>query len=143
MIVSKVIGIDFGLRRTGIAITDDLCIVASPLEVVDSSKLMTYLKELIFRERISTIVLGYPTRLDGSDSHITENVRLLKTELEKQFPNSQVIFQDERYTSTESKRIVHTMGKKKQQKDKGLIDKISAAIILKDYLETLNKLQGK
>jgi putative Holliday junction resolvase len=141
--VSKVIGIDFGLRRTGIAITDDLCIVASPLEVVDSSKLMTYLKELIFRERISTIVLGYPTRLDGSDSHITENVRMLKTELEKQFPSSQVIFQDERYTSTESKRIVHTMGKKKQQKDKGLIDKISAAIILKDYLETLNKLQGK
>ena len=141
--MSKVIGIDFGLRRTGIAITDDLCIVASPLEVVDSSKLMTYLKELIFRERISTIVLGYPTRLDGSDSHITENVRMLKTELEKQFPSSQVIFQDERYTSTESKRIVHTMGKKKQQKDKGLIDKISAAIILKDYLETLNKLQGK
>jgi putative Holliday junction resolvase len=141
--VSKVIGIDFGLRRTGIAITDDLCIVASPLEVVDSSKLMTYLKELIFRERISTIVLGYPTRLDGSDSHITENVRMLKTELEKQFPSSQVIFQDERYTSTESKRIVYTMGKKKQQKDKGLIDKISAAIILKDYLETLNKLQGK
>lgn len=141
--MSKVIGIDFGLRRTGIAITDDLCIVASPLEVVDSSKLMTYLKELIFRERISTIVLGYPTRLDGSDSHITENVRMLKTELEKQFPSSQVIFQDERYTSTESKRIVYTMGKKKQQKDKGLIDKISAAIILKDYLETLNKLQGK
>jgi putative Holliday junction resolvase len=141
--MSKVIGVDFGLKRTGIAITDDLRIIASPLDVVDSSKLMDYLMELISKEQVSTIVLGYPTRLDGSDSHITENVRILKSELEKTFPNAHVFFQDERYSSAESRKVIHAVGKKKQQKNKGLIDKISAAIILQDYLETLNNLQSK
>jgi len=140
--MAKLIGIDFGLKRTGIAITDDRCIIAFPLEVLDSSRLMEYLVQLILKENLSHIVLGYPTRLDGSDSHITENVRLLKIELEKVFPSIQVVFQDERYTSAESRKVIHAVGKKKQQKNKGLIDKISAALILQDYLETLNKLQG-
>ncbi len=141
--MSKVISLDFGLKRTGIAITDDLCIVASPLITVDSRKLMEYLNELIPKELISTIVLGYPTRLDGSDSHVTENVRILKSELEKNFPTISVVLQDERYSSAESMKVVYKAGKKKQQKDKGLIDKISAAIILQDYLETLNKVRFK
>jgi putative Holliday junction resolvase len=139
--MSKAIGIDFGLKRTGIAITDDLCIIASPLTVVESSNLMQFLSEIIIKENVSTLVLGYPTRLDGSDSHITENVRILKSELEKNFVNVKVVFQDERYSSEESMRVVHKAGKKKQLKDKGLIDKISAAIILQDYLETLSNLQ--
>ncbi|MFM7681848.1 MAG: Holliday junction resolvase RuvX [Bacteroidota bacterium] len=141
--MSKAIGIDFGLKRTGIAITDDLCIIASPLSVVDSTKLMQFLSDLIAKENISTLVLGYPTRLDGSDSHITENVRILKTELEKNFITVSVVLQDERYSSAESMKVVHKAGKKKQLKDKGLIDKVSAAIILQDYLETLNNVNCK
>jgi putative Holliday junction resolvase len=81
--------------------------------------------------------------LDGSDSHITENVRILKSELEKNFSTISVVLQDERYSSAESMKVVHKAGKKKQQKDKGLIDKISAAIILQDYLETLNNVRFK
>lgn len=141
--MSKAIGIDFGLKRTGIAITDDLCIIASPLTVVDSTKLMLFLSELIINENVSTLVLGYPTRLDGSDSHITENVRILKSELEKNFVNVAVVLQDERYSSAESMKLVHKVGKKKQLKDKGLIDKISAAIILQDYLGSLSNLKVK
>jgi len=141
--MSKAIGIDFGLKRTGIAITDDLCIIASPLTVVDSTKLMQFLSDLIIKENAATLVLGFPTRLDGSDSHITENVRILKSELEKNFPTISVVLQDERYSSAESMKVVHKAGKKKQQKDKGLIDKISAAIILQDYLETLNNVRFK
>lgn len=141
--MSKAIGIDFGLKRTGIAITDDLCIIASPLTVVDSIKLMQYLSDLITKENVSTLVLGYPTRLDGSDSHITENVRILKSELEKNFLSVSVVLQDERYSSAESMKAIHKAGKKKQLKDKGLIDKVSAAIILQDYLETLNNVQFK
>lgn len=141
--MSKAIGIDFGLKRTGIAITDDLCIIASPLTVVDSTKLMQFLSDLIAKENISTLVLGYPTRLDGSDSHITENVRILKSELEKNFTTVSVVLQDERYSSAESMKAIHNAGKKKQLKDKGLIDKVSAAIILQDYLETLNNVQFK
>lgn len=141
--MSKIIGIDFGLKRTGIAITDDLCIIASPLEVIDSQNIMDYLVTLVSKENVSTIVLGYPTRLDGSDSHITENVRILKTELEKNFPTLSIVLQDERYSSSESRKVIYTMGKKKQQKSKGLIDKISAAIILQDYLGTINNLHDK
>ena len=141
--MSKAIGIDFGLKRTGIAITDDLCIIASPLTVVDSIRLMQYLSDLITKENVSTLVLGYPTRLDGSDSHITENVRILKSELEKNFLSVSVVLQDERYSSAESMKAIHKAGKKKQLKDKGLIDKVSAAIILQDYLETLNNVQFK
>jgi putative Holliday junction resolvase len=141
--MSKAVGIDFGLKRTGIAITDELRIVASPKDVVESSKLMDYLLELTSKHKIDLFVLGYPTRLDGSDSHITENVRILKFELEKTFPNMQVVFQDERFSSAESRRVIHSVGRKKQQKNKGLVDKISAAIILQDYLETFNNLRGK
>lgn len=141
--MAKAIGIDFGLKRTGIAITDDLCIIASPLTVVDSTKLMQFLSDLIAKENISTLVLGYPTRLDGSDSHITENVRILKSELEKNFITVSVVLQDERYSSAESMKAIHKAGKKKQLKDKGLIDKVSAAIILQDYLETLNNVKCK
>lgn len=137
--MSKVIALDFGLKRTGIAMTDDLCIVASPLIAIASEKLMEYLLELVPKELISTIVLGYPTRLDGSDSHITENVRLLKVELEKNFPNLPIVLQDEQFSSVVSRRSVYMAGKKKNQKDKGLIDKVSAAIILQDYLENLNR----
>lgn len=133
----KAIGIDFGLKRTGIAITDELRIIASPLDVVESSKLMDYLVQLTSREKIELFVLGYPTRLDGSDSHVTENVRILKLEIEKTFPTIQVVFQDERFSSSESKRVIHSVGNKKQQKNKGLVDKISAAIILQDYLRNI------
>jgi putative Holliday junction resolvase len=141
--MSKAIGIDFGLKRTGIAITDDLKIIASPLDVIDSNKLMSYLIDLTSKNQVSQMVLGYPTRIDGSDSHITENVRLLKLELEKTFPNINIVLQDERFSSVESRRVVYAIGKKKQQKEKGLIDKISAAIILQEYLESLNNLKSK
>jgi putative Holliday junction resolvase len=141
--VSKVIAIDFGLKRTGIAITDDHCIIASPLDVVDSTKLLDYLSKLIQKEGVITIVLGYPTRLDGSDSHITQNVRLLKQELEKSFPEIPVNYQDERFTSQESRNVIHVAGKKSQQKKKGLIDKVSAALILQDYIRSLNNLNAK
>ena len=82
--MSKIVAIDFGLKRTGLAITDENAIIASPLCTVDSQNLMDFLLELHLKEEFSTIVHGYPTRMDGSDSHITENVRLLKGVLEKQ-----------------------------------------------------------
>ena len=139
----KVIGIDFGLKRTGIAITDELQIIASPLDVVNSSNLMEYLEKLILKENISKIVLGYPTRIDGSDSHITENVRMFSSVLQKKFQKIEVILQDERYTSKESSRVVYTFGNKKQQKNKGILDKISAAIILQEYLGNIRRLPNE
>ena len=131
----KIVAIDFGLKRTGLAITDDHNIIASPLTTVDSSTLLEYLTELISRESIVTFVLGFPTRLDGSDTHITENVRLLKEALEKQFPQIQVMLQDERFRSSRAMETIHLAGKKKQMKQKSLVDKLAATLILQDYLD--------
>jgi putative Holliday junction resolvase len=132
--MSKIVAIDFGLKRTGLAMTDENAIIASPLCTIDSQKLMDYLLELYVKEKFSTIVLGYPTRMDGSDSHITENVRLLKEVLEKQFPACIIALQDERLSSSRAMETIHLMGKKKQMKEKSLVDKLAATLILQDYL---------
>ncbi len=132
--MSKILAIDFGLKRTGLAITDDYAIIASPLTTVDSSTLMEFLIQLFSKESISMIVLGFPTRLDGSDTHITENVRLLKEVLGKQFPQCKIVLQDERFSSSRAMETIHLVGKKKQMKQKSLVDKLAATLILQDYL---------
>jgi putative Holliday junction resolvase len=130
----KIVAIDFGLKRTGLAMTDENAIIASPLCTIDSQKLMDFLLELYVKEKFSTVVLGYPTRMDGSDSHITENVRLLKGVLEKQFPACIIALQDERFSSSRAMETIHLVGKKKQMKEKSLVDKLAATLILQDYL---------
>jgi len=132
--MSKIVAIDFGLKRTGLAITDQNAIIASPLTTVDSSTLMDFLIQLTSKESISTMVLGFPTRLDGSDTHITENVRLLKDVLTKQFPQCSILLQDERFSSSRAMETIHLVGKKKQMKQKSLVDKLAATLILQDYL---------
>jgi putative Holliday junction resolvase len=130
-----IVAIDFGLKRTGLAITDDQSIIASPLTTVESSTLMSYLTELTLRDSIATFILGFPTRLDGSDTHITQNVRLLKEALEKQFPEISVLLQDERFSSSRAMETIHLAGKKKHMKEKELVDKLAATLILQDYLD--------
>lgn len=133
--MGKIIAIDFGLKRTGLAITDELKIIATGLETVESNNLMNYLIALFQKERIEKIILGEPKRLDGSDAHITQNVYLLKEALEKQFPGIPVVLHDERFTSKMAVEAMIAGGmKKKQRRDKAMIDKISATIILQEYL---------
>lgn len=133
--MGKIIAIDFGLKRTGLAITDELQIIATGLETVESRNLMDYLITLFQKEKIDTIVLGEPKRLDGTDAHITQNVYLLKEALEKQFPGIPVILHDERFTSKMAVEAMIAGGmKKKQRRDKAMIDKISATIILQSYM---------
>lgn len=137
--MGKVLGIDFGLKRTGLAITDDLKIIASPLEMIPSEKLMNRLKELIAKNQIEGIVLGYPLSLDGTDTHITQNVRYLKEILEKEFPTLSIQLQNEQFSSKRAMEAIFVMGKKKDLKNKGTVDKVSAAILLQDYLDSLEK----
>jgi putative Holliday junction resolvase len=132
--MSKILAIDFGLKRTGLAITDDHAIISSPLTTVESSTLMDFLLKLLSKEPISTIVLGFPTRLDGTDTHITENVRLLQEALVKQFPQCTIVLQDERFSSSRAMETIHLVGKKKHMKQKSLVDKLAATLILQDYL---------
>lgn len=133
--MGKILAIDFGLKRTGIAITDASNIIASPLMTVDSIHLMTFLIDTVKKENVTTIVMGDPKRLNNEATHITENVYLLKEALEKQFPTVKIELMDERFTSKMALQSMIDGGmKKKQRQEKGMIDQISAAIILQSYL---------
>ncbi len=135
--MSKIIAIDFGLKRTGLALSDELQMFAFGLKTIDSKTLMDELKVLVAKEKIVEIVIGEPKRLDASDSHITQNVRLLKEAVQKNFPAVQVHLLDERFTSKMASAVIAQSGlKKKGRQQKGLIDTVSATIILQDYLQT-------
>ena len=135
--MGKIAALDFGLKRTGIALTDDLQIIASPLTTVDSAQLIPFLKTLVVEEKVEVIVLGEPKRMDSSDTHISENVRMLKTVLDTEFPMVPIIMVDERFTSKMAARSMVDMGmKKKKREEKGNVDMISAAIILQSYLDS-------
>ncbi len=137
--MSKIIAIDFGLKRTGLAITDELRIIAAPLTTVDSVNLIDHLEVLFQKETIEIIVLGEPKRLDNSDSHISENVRLLKVVLENHFSNKKVVLHDERFTSKIAARLLIASGmKKKKRQEKGTLDMVSAAVILQSYLDSIS-----
>ncbi|WP_341902840.1 Holliday junction resolvase RuvX [Fluviicola taffensis] len=135
--MSKILAIDFGLKRTGLALSDELQMFAFGLKTIDSKTLMDELKGLVAKEKIVEIVIGEPKRLDASDSHITQNVRLLKEAVQKNFPELVISLLDERFTSKMASAVIAQSGlKKKDREQKGLIDTVSATIILQDYLQT-------
>ncbi|MBI1836821.1 MAG: Holliday junction resolvase RuvX [Flavobacteriia bacterium] len=135
--MGKIIAIDFGLKRTGIAITDENQIIASGLKTVESKILMRFLIELFQKENIEKIVLGLPKRLNNEPTHITENVILLKEALEKQFVGIEVVLLDERFTSKMAFQTMIDSGlNKKQRQNKELIDEISATILLQSFMDS-------
>lgn len=132
----RIVALDFGLKRTGIAITDEMNIIASGLTTVESAKLIPYLKVLIEQKNVGTIVLGEPKRLDNTDTHITQNVRLLFDVLVKEFPGVLVQLHDERFTSKMASTVIHASGiSKSRQKNKALIDEVSATILLQSFMQ--------
>ena len=136
--MGKIVAIDFGLKRTGLAITDEANMFAFGLDTVDSKQLVVELKKLVHKESVSTIVLGLPKRLNNEDSHVTQNVFALKEALEKEFSSTKIELHDERFTSKMASQSMHIAGAtKKQKKEKGLVDKVSATILLQSYLNAL------
>ena len=134
--MSKAIGIDFGLKRSGISISDELGIIATPYKTVSSAELIKILKGLVYLENIKTMVLGFPLGLNGADTDVTENVRLLKSALEREFPSVKIALFDERMTSKIAQNALIQGASKKKRRQKGLIDQMSATIILQDYLNS-------
>jgi putative Holliday junction resolvase len=133
----RILAIDLGTKRTGLAVTDSLKMLANPLETIETGKLIEYLKTYCAKEDVDTLVLGYPIRLDGSQNEMTPRVILMKDRLEKQFPTKKIELIDERFTSKMAMQSMIAMGsKKKDRREKaGNLDKVSAAIILQSYLE--------
>lgn len=135
--MGRVLAIDLGTKRTGIAVTDVLKMVANPLATVATSDLQSFLKEYFQKEEVDTIVVGHPMAMDGSDTQMTQRALNLKASLTSKYPEKEVVLVDERFTSRLAMRSMIEMGsKKKDRREKaGNLDKISAAIILQFYLE--------
>ena len=137
--MSKYLGVDFGLKRIGLSITDDEKIFAFPLTTIEFDGAFDFLKDLFLKEEVSKVVIGYPKRLSGVDSDIEISIKIFIKKFKNQFPAIEIERFDERFTSKlASKAIVSSGLGKKKRSDKSLIDKVSAAIILQDYL-TYNK----
>ena len=132
-------GIDYGSARVGVAVSDPLCVFASPLETVPSAKIIDYLQKYSKTETITRFVVGYPLNLNGAPAQAAADVdRFLKT-LKKAFPDVQISLEDERFTSVLAHRAMIDGGMKKSvRRDKASVDKISAAIILQSYLDKQN-----
>jgi len=134
--MGRVLAIDFGLKRTGIAVTDPLKIIASGLTTVPTAEVMAFLEKYCSEEEVECFVVGLPLYPDGNPAQIAAQVDLFAEQLRKKFPEHPVFRQDERYTSNEAKRIILQSGAKKQKRrDKALVDKVAAALILEQYME--------
>jgi len=128
--------IDYGKKRTGLAVTDPLQIIATGLTTVETPQLMNFLKDYFNKEQVEKILVGEPTNWDDSDTHATPLVREFVIRLKKNFPTIPIVMVDERYTSKMASQAMIDMGlKKHQRRNKALVDEIAATIILQEYLQ--------
>lgn len=134
--MSRVLCIDYGVRRTGIAVTDPLQIIANGLTTVETQKLMKFLQDYVAQEKVERFVVGLPKQTNGRDSDNLSRVRTFVEQLEKAIPNIPVEMWDERYTSVLAHQAMLQGGlRKKARQDKALVDEISACIILQGWME--------
>ena len=131
----RILAIDYGQKRTGIAITDELQIIASGLTTIASDTAIDFLKKYFEKENVCKVLIGEPKQMNGEPSQSTEIIELFVTKFKKAFPNMELIRVDERFTSKMAFQTMIDSGlKKKQRQNKALIDEISATIMLQDYL---------
>ncbi len=136
--MSKIIGIDYGLVRTGIAITDSARIVASPLQTVPTKELSAFLEKLFLKEKIEVVVIGEARYLNGEQSEITVAQQKFADGLKKKYPLLLIERINEAFTSQEAARSLITMGmKKSDRQNKSNLDMVSAALILRYYLDKI------
>ena len=134
--MNRIIGIDFGRKRTGLAASDPLMVFASALDTVHSANIIDYLQKYSQNETIIRFVVGYPMNLNGAPSEAARDVDAFLNLLKKKFPDIPVTLEDERFTSVLAHRAMIGGGmKKSDRRDKSSVDKISAAIILQSYLD--------
>lgn len=134
--MARILALDYGKKRTGVAVTDPLQILATGLDTVDTRELIGYLKKYMVQEPVEKVLIGYPLNFDDSPTDATPLVEKFIGKFLNVFPNMPVEKIDERLTSRMASQSISAMGlKKKVREDKALIDKISAVIILQEYLE--------
>jgi putative Holliday junction resolvase len=138
--MGRILAIDYGKKRTGLAVTDPLRIIATALDTVPTSELLNFLKNYLQKETVDEFVIGMPKTLKNEDSEIAPLVKKFMEELKTSFSGKPIHEADERFTSRMAQRAMIDGGmKKKDRQDKGNVDKISATIILQSYLESINR----
>ena len=131
----RILAIDYGLKRCGVAVTDPLQIIATGLDTVDSKEIMAFLKKYVVAEPVETIVVGEPKQLNNTPSQIAPQVNKFVELLKMEFPNIKIARIDERYTSKMAFQAMIAGGLgKKQRQDKGTVDKVSATLLLQGYM---------
>ena len=134
--MGQILAVDFGKKRCGLAATDDLRIIASGLDTVETSVLMEFLRNYFDENSVDEVVIGLPTDLKGNMSEVEQDIQKFIEEFKNEFPEVSVVRFDERFTSKIASYFISQSGKnKKQRQEKGLIDKVSATLILQQYLE--------
>jgi putative Holliday junction resolvase len=133
--MGRILAIDYGTKRTGIAVTDPLRIIAGGLETVPTHTLAEWLRQYFARESVDIIVVGKPSQMDGSPSETMAHIEPLVKKLRADYPDKQIVMHDERFTSRLAQRAIIDGGVPKMaRRNKALVDTVSAAIILQDYL---------
>lgn len=134
--MGRILAIDYGLRRTGIAVSDPLRIIAGGLTTVDTRELERWLDEYFAANDVTTIVIGKPMQMNGRPSETWSRIEPLASRLRQRYPDKEVVFHDERFTSVMAHRTMIESGiGRMARRDKALVDKISATIILQSYME--------
>ena len=135
--MARIVSVDYGRKRTGIAVTDPLQLIANGLVTVSTSELFTFLSDYVNREQVERIVVGEPRQPDGTPSENMERVKQFVNRWQKAMPQIPIEFYDERFTSVLAHRTMIDAGLgKKRRQDKALVDEISATIILQSYMES-------
>ena len=135
--MGRLLAIDYGRKRTGLAVTDVLRITANPLLTIETKDLMNWLMDYFAKEQVDEVVIGHPTQMNGEESESMNYIRPFMGNFKKQFPNKPITMYDERFTSVLAHRAMLAGGmKKKDRQDKAVVDKIAACIILEDYLQS-------
>ncbi len=134
--MARILAIDYGLKRTGLAVTDPFQIIATGLTTIESPRIINFLRGYFEKEPVELMIIGDPRNWDDSDTHATPLVRAVIERLKKKFPSIPLVTVDERYTSKMASQAMIDMGMKKmQRRNKALVDEIAATIMLQEFLE--------
>jgi putative Holliday junction resolvase len=142
--MGRILAIDYGRKRVGLAVTDPLQIIASPLDTVPTGEIEKYLADYFRKENVDAIVIGYPVKMNNQPSEAAKDINPFIKRIKKLFPGKSVYLADERFTSVIGQRTLIEGGvKKKRRMDKSLVDKISASLILRSFLERKDLMKNK
>lgn len=135
--MARILAIDYGQKRTGIAVTDTMQMIANGLTTVETKELEKFVIDYMAKEDVSTIVIGKPTQMNGENSENMKRIEPFFNRLKKLFPDKEITYYDERFTSVLAHQAMLQSGiSKKARQNKALVDKISATIILEDYMQS-------